>query len=156
MTETTTTYFEVLRNLTNETLEWEFADEELGRFLVPTNLAEGDGTGTEPVWLLDTTRSGLYVAKLNHQHVTTTAMTTTSPTMTSNGKIRYVRRRQSCEQPWLQVAYGGPCLDMTKSELTFKEISDGARLPTSCGLAGGLLADNDGNQSPVWTSREQW
>ncbi len=36
---------EVLSNLTNETLERELADEELGRFLVTTNLAKSDGSG---------------------------------------------------------------------------------------------------------------
>ena len=35
---------EVLGNLTNQTLEGELADEELGALLVTTNLAESDGT----------------------------------------------------------------------------------------------------------------
>jgi hypothetical protein len=51
----TVTNLEVLSNLTNETLERELADEEFRRLLVPTNLAQRDGTGTEPVWLLHTT-----------------------------------------------------------------------------------------------------
>jgi histone H3 len=35
---------EVLSDLTDETLEWELADEELGRLLVATDLTESDGT----------------------------------------------------------------------------------------------------------------
>ena len=35
---------EVLGNLTDETLEGELADEELGRLLVTTDLTESDGT----------------------------------------------------------------------------------------------------------------
>lgn len=46
---------EVLGDLTNETLEGELADEELGRLLVATNLTESDGTRLVPVRLLDTT-----------------------------------------------------------------------------------------------------
>ena len=46
---------EVLCDLTDETLEWELADEELGRLLVATDLTESDGTWLIPVWLLDTT-----------------------------------------------------------------------------------------------------
>ena len=34
---------EVLRDLTNQALEGELADEELGRLLVPTDLTESDG-----------------------------------------------------------------------------------------------------------------
>jgi len=36
---------EVLRDLANEALEGELADEEVSGLLVPTDLAEGDGTG---------------------------------------------------------------------------------------------------------------
>ena len=49
------TDLEVLRDFTNETLEGELADEELGRLLVPTNLAEGDSSRAVTVRLLDTT-----------------------------------------------------------------------------------------------------
>jgi hypothetical protein len=49
------TYLEVLRDLTNETLEWEFTDEEFRRLLVPANLTQSDGTRTEPMWLLNAT-----------------------------------------------------------------------------------------------------
>jgi len=46
---------EVLSDLTNKTLEWQLADEELGRLLVATDLTESDGTRLVSVWLLDTT-----------------------------------------------------------------------------------------------------
>jgi hypothetical protein len=53
------TYLEVLSDLTDETLEWQFTDEKFRGLLVPTNLAERDGTGTEPMGLLHTTSGGL-------------------------------------------------------------------------------------------------
>ncbi len=43
---------EVLGDLTNEALERELADEQLGGLLVATNLAEGDGTGAVAMGLL--------------------------------------------------------------------------------------------------------
>jgi len=46
---------EVLGNLTDETLEWELTDEELGGLLEPTDLTEGDGARTVPVRLFDAT-----------------------------------------------------------------------------------------------------
>jgi hypothetical protein len=46
---------EVLGDLTDETLEGELADEELGRLLVATDFTESDRTGPVPVRLLDTT-----------------------------------------------------------------------------------------------------
>jgi hypothetical protein len=55
----TTTYLEVLGDLTDETLEWEFTDEEFRRLLIPTNLAQCDGTRAEPVWLLHATSRSL-------------------------------------------------------------------------------------------------
>jgi hypothetical protein len=45
---------EILSNLTNQTLEGELSDEELGRLLVATNLTESDGTRLVSVGLLDT------------------------------------------------------------------------------------------------------
>ena len=51
-------YLEVLSDLTNKTLEGELADEQLGRLLVATDLAESDGSGPEAMGLLDTTGSG--------------------------------------------------------------------------------------------------
>lgn len=53
---------EVLSDLTDETLERELADQELGRLLVATDLTESDGTGLITMGLLDTSgraRSGL-------------------------------------------------------------------------------------------------
>jgi hypothetical protein len=35
---------EILGNLTNETLEWELSDQELGRFLVTTDFTKSDGS----------------------------------------------------------------------------------------------------------------
>ena len=52
------THLEVLSDLTDETLEGELADEQLGRLLVATDLAESDGTGAEAMRLLDSTGSG--------------------------------------------------------------------------------------------------
>ena len=49
------TNLKVLSDFTNETLEGELADEELGRLLVPTNFTESDGTRAETMRLLDTT-----------------------------------------------------------------------------------------------------
>jgi hypothetical protein len=45
---------EVLGNLTDETLEGELSDQELGGLLVPTDLTESDGSGLVSVGLLDT------------------------------------------------------------------------------------------------------
>ena len=47
--------FEVLSNLTNETLERELADKKLGGLLVTTDLTESDGTRLITMRLLDTT-----------------------------------------------------------------------------------------------------
>ena len=43
---------EVLGNLPDQTLEGQFADEELGRLLVPPNLPQSHGSGPVPVGLL--------------------------------------------------------------------------------------------------------
>jgi len=45
---------EVLCNLTDQTLEGQLADQELGGLLVTTDLTESDGTGPVPMGLLDT------------------------------------------------------------------------------------------------------
>jgi hypothetical protein len=52
-------HLEVLRDLTDETLEGQLADEELSRLLVATDLAEGDRSGAEAMGLLHTTSGGL-------------------------------------------------------------------------------------------------
>ena len=49
---------EVLGNLTDEALEGELADEQLGGLLVLTDLTESDGTGPVAMGLLHTTGSG--------------------------------------------------------------------------------------------------
>jgi len=45
---------EVLSDLTNQTLEWQLADQQLSRLLVTPDLTEGDSSGPVPVGLLDT------------------------------------------------------------------------------------------------------
>jgi hypothetical protein len=44
---------EILSNFTNQTLEWQLADQELGRLLVATDFTESDGTGAITMRLLD-------------------------------------------------------------------------------------------------------
>ena len=46
---------EVLSDLTNETLEGQLPDQELGRLLVPTDLSQSHSTGAEPMRLLHAT-----------------------------------------------------------------------------------------------------
>ena len=45
------THDEILSDFTDKTLEGEFTNEELGRFLVTTNFTEGDGSGAEAMRL---------------------------------------------------------------------------------------------------------
>jgi hypothetical protein len=52
-------YLEILGNFTDETLEREFADEELSGFLVTSDFPEGDSSRAEAMGLLDTTGSCL-------------------------------------------------------------------------------------------------
>ena len=49
---------EILSNLTNQALEGQLANEQVGRLLVAPNLAESDSTRTVTVRLLDTTSRG--------------------------------------------------------------------------------------------------
>ena len=49
---------EVLSDLTNQTLEWQFADQKLSGLLVTTDLTESDCTWAIPVGFLDSTGSG--------------------------------------------------------------------------------------------------
>ena len=44
---------EVLGDFTDQTLEWQFPDEELGALLVPPDLSQSHGTGPVPVRLLN-------------------------------------------------------------------------------------------------------
>jgi len=52
-------YLEILGDFTNKALEGELADKQLGRLLVTPNFTKSDGTGAEPVRLLDTSSGGL-------------------------------------------------------------------------------------------------
>jgi histone H3 len=45
-------------NFTNESLEWELADEELGTLLESSDFTEGNGTWSESMGFLDTTGGG--------------------------------------------------------------------------------------------------
>lgn len=53
-------HLEILSDFTDETLEGELPDKELGGLLVPPNLTKSDGSGAESMGLLDTTSGGLY------------------------------------------------------------------------------------------------
>ena len=55
------TNLEVLSDFTNETLEGELADEQLGGLLVPSDLTKGDSTGPETMRLLDSTSCSLFI-----------------------------------------------------------------------------------------------
>ena len=57
------TDLEVLRDFTNETLEGELPDKELGGLLVAPDFTEGDRAGPEAMGLLDTSGSSLNVNK---------------------------------------------------------------------------------------------
>jgi len=46
---------EIVGNLSNESLERKFSNEELSRFLELSDLSKGDGTWSESVWSLDST-----------------------------------------------------------------------------------------------------
>ena len=48
---------EILGDFTNQALEGQLADQQLGRLLVATDLTKSDGTGTVTMRLLDTTGS---------------------------------------------------------------------------------------------------
>ena len=52
------TNLEVLGDLTDETLEGELADQQLGGLLVATDFTESDGTGPETMGLLHTASGG--------------------------------------------------------------------------------------------------
>ena len=53
---------EVLRNLTDKTLEWQLANEKLGALLVATDFSESDSTRLIAVRLLDTAGRGSALA----------------------------------------------------------------------------------------------
>ncbi len=45
-------------NLSNESLEWEFSNEELGRFLISSDLSSSNGSWSESVGFLDSSSLG--------------------------------------------------------------------------------------------------
>ena len=51
-------FLEVVGDLTNESLEGEFTDEEFGGLLVFSDLTESDSSGSESVGLFDSTSGG--------------------------------------------------------------------------------------------------
>lgn len=51
-------YFEILRNFTNKTLEGQLANEEFSWFLVATDFTQGNSSRAETMRLLHTTGSG--------------------------------------------------------------------------------------------------
>jgi len=50
--------FEILSNLTNETLEWEFANKKIRAFLELADFSKSDGSGTIAMWLHDSNEWG--------------------------------------------------------------------------------------------------
>ncbi len=45
-------------NLSDESLEWEFSNEELGGFLISSDFSGGNGSWSESVWLLNSSGLG--------------------------------------------------------------------------------------------------
>ena len=46
---------EVVGNVSDESLEWKFSNEELGRFLILSDVSKGNSSWSESVCSLDTT-----------------------------------------------------------------------------------------------------
>jgi len=91
-------HLEVLRDLTDETLEGQLADEELSRLLVATDLAKGDRSGTEAMGLLYTT-SGSLQDKLRFK------------SMPDSDRVANAQRQRSYGlQTWRRAAYEVLCL----------------------------------------------
>jgi hypothetical protein len=79
---------EILRNLTDETLEGKLADQELGRLLVTTDLTESDGTRLVAVRLLDTTgRGGGFASGLGGELLTGSLATSGLACMIVSGHV---------------------------------------------------------------------
>ena len=55
----TTAHLEILRNLTDETLEGQLANQQLRRLLVAPDFTQSDGTRPETMRLLHSTGRGL-------------------------------------------------------------------------------------------------
>merc|ERR1719244_542374 len=59
---------EILGNLTNQTLEWQLADQKFGRLLVTTDFTEGDSSWPVSMGLLHTpSRRGRFSGSLGSQ-----------------------------------------------------------------------------------------
>jgi hypothetical protein len=86
-------YLEVLRNLTNKTLEGQLPDEELGRLLVPPDLTKSDRSRAESVRLLHTTSGGLFGREREREE-----------------RERMHWPLRSSLLPWWRAACAGPCL----------------------------------------------
>ena len=120
------TDLEVLCNFSDETLEGEFANEELGRFLVPSDFTEGDGSGAEAMWFLHTTSCGLWHVRVR--------------TMEGWSQSKVVNLQLFCGQlrTWRRVVYEGLCLQIVEGSFFVQVIIDNVEL-TSGRLAGGLF-----------------
>jgi|SRR5882762_9345312 len=57
-------YLEILSNFTNEPLEGEFPDEQLGRLLVATNFTKGNGSRAETMGLFHTSSCSLVMSQI--------------------------------------------------------------------------------------------
>ena len=54
--------FEVLSDFTNQSLEWQFSDEQFSRFLVSSDFTKGNSTRSVTMWLLDSTSSWCWLS----------------------------------------------------------------------------------------------
>jgi len=93
---------EVLGDLTDQTLEWQLADEELGALLVPTDLSESHCSGPVTMGFLDSTSGrGALTGSLGGQLFTgrlatgrfTCCLLGTSHLSSSNEKYRMIPTR---------------------------------------------------------------
>jgi len=86
---------EVLCDFTNQTLEGELSDEELGRLLVTTNLTESDGSWLVSVGLLDTSGRWCGLASCLGGELLTRCLATGGFTESgvSQGAVECVKRR---------------------------------------------------------------
>lgn len=103
-------HLEILRDLTDETLEGELSDEELGGLLVPPDLTKGDSARAETVRLLHATCRGLY------RRASVDQWYGSIHRGGEDGREGHARQQQSFLQPWWQAAYEGPCLERVSIE----------------------------------------
>ena len=150
------TYLEVLGDLTDETLEGELADEELGGLLVAPNFTESDRSGPETVGLLDTSGGGLDPEKNKNKHQQRGGSKSEphgNPQPTSSVLsilrpecCRTYRRRRLSRLLRGELLTGGLAWKIDTCEL-LSDVAKGdsgeestRRLPTSGRLASGLLS----------------